>query len=412
MTKLSPDIHLTLQTAHPVFSEVRSYFLKTSTMIFFIASFQGNVFRYNYTTDKFESIPEKLPPSIEFGATINGKLIMGAADGVWESTLDKDGGIHKPTQILKIPFVSYIKAMHDGKYFIATRTHQHFIADTKQNKLTPIVAEINNVNHVYESDEHDLWISSNEGLVMMREDLFEATDEKVSDFIESITQDLVSGKIYYAIYSTMYAFDPATKINTKILDLPSGYFQSLVATPEGIWVANAFRVFLFSEGKIKKQFDFSDHGRFITGLFQDSKKNIWLIIPGVKQAYLIDNNLQLQRFNIPLHDESLINVIREGKDGMYIGSNGVDNYLFFKSYADSVFHNISAPLQFPTRDDFNVPDFTTIDNDIWLASSEGLLKYSDHKTERVNLGDNFTGLPVRTIYRYPDKKSSPPMLLG
>lgn len=370
----------------------------------FVASFQGSVFRYNRQANAFDNIPVKLPPSIEYASIMDGKLMIGAADGIWEAELLREGGIRRPQLKLRIPMVSFVKQLHNGKYFIATHGHEHFVADSACTEVTTILTQVNNVNHVHESNERDIWISSNEGLVMMREDFFDCASEKVMDFIEAITQDPVSGMMYYATAGTLYSFDPATRVNRTVLDLPSGYFQSLVATREGIWVGNAFRVFLFSDGRIKKEFDFSAHGRFVTGLFRDSKGSIWISIPGLRHAYMVDSNHNLQRYRVPLQQECLINVIREGKDGMYIGSNGKDSYLFFKSFADTVFQNISAPLSFSIGDDFNVPDFAVIDDNIWLVSSEGLLKFGRHKTERVNLGDHFTGLPVRTIFQYSDDK--------
>lgn len=370
----------------------------------FVTSFQGNVFRYNPARDEFETIPDKFPYGVEFVSVENGSILIGAAEGLFEAPLLQEGGFQPPQLNVKIPFVSYVAPIDDGKHFIATRGSKHVIADIRKGNITIVPGSINNINHVYLSKENDILISGNEGLIMMRQNLFQEVDHQVADFIESITENPASGTIYFATSRTLYSFDPLTQQSKVLLDMPSGYFQSLLCTKEGLWVANAFRVFLLVEGKIEKQFDFSDKGRFITAISTDTKGNIWLAIPGSSYAYMIDVDGNLRHIGVPLGEEGVINVMREARDGMYMASAGTSSYLFFKSHADSVFRNVSAPLAFSIHNDFNVNDLVSDGSRIWLASSEGLLVYANGEIKRVNLGDNFTNLPVKSIQIYPGNK--------
>jgi signal transduction histidine kinase/ligand-binding sensor domain-containing protein len=370
----------------------------------FISSFQGNLFRYNAQRDAFEAIDKKFPYGVEFVSVQDNKLIIGSTEGMSQAALLSEGGFTAPTLRLKVPFVAFVQVLRNQNYFVATRGTKHFIADFDKGIFTPLSYPVNNINHVYTSPDSDIWISGNEGLVMMKENLFRGIDDHVADFIESIAEDSASGTVYYATRSTLYAFDRVSKRTKVLLEIPAGYSQCLIFTKEGIWVANAFKVFLFSKGKIKKQFDFSTHSRFVTEITRDTNGNLWLAVPGNNQVHYIDKNLNLQHFNIPLGQEGVINMIREGKDGMYVASTGKSSYLFFKANDDSVFHNISVPVNFTVHGDFNVLDVVVSDNALWLATSEGLLKFHDRRLERVNMGERFTGLPVSSIHAYAGNK--------
>lgn len=185
-----------------------------------------------------------------------------------------------------------------------------------------------------------------------------------------------------------------------MLVIPNGYFQSILFTEAGMWIANAFQVLLYANGKLVRQFDFSKDGRFITDVSKGSKGNVWLAAPGNPEVSVIDRNLRLKRITIPLENEGIINKICEGNDGVYVASSGKRTYLFYKSHIDSSFHNISVPVKFITHGDFNVTDLVITGNLIWLASSEGLLKFDGKKIERVNIGSVFSELPVKGIKVY------------
>lgn len=385
---------------------LRSFaFFEDQRQTLFITSFQGNVFRYNTPRDSFETFAENFPPHVEFVSVERNTLLIGSGDGLSEALLLPSGGFEKPVLKIKIPFISYVHKLADGKYFIATRGNQHYFFDPVKVITIPVLKSINNINHVYISREKDIWLSGNEGLLMMHENLFQRANDQVTDFIESITEDPASGMVYYAIATTLYAYNRNTKVNTHLLEIPDGYFQSLIYTEQGIWAANAFKVYLIStEGKIKKEFDFTAGRRFITTLTRDAAGNIWLAIPGSNDAYRIDQRYTLTRYPVPLGKEGVINVIREGKDGIYIASAGSKSYLFYMPASDSVFRNISLPLTLDMHTEFNATDLSVVGDKIWLATTEGLLKYDKKKIETINLGEHFVGLPVKSIFTHPGNK--------
>ena len=395
--------HFGLSNRSPQFLRSFTFFEDKKNKLY-ISSVQGNVFRYNTKRDRFEALVTSFPAGVEFASVFDGKLIIGSSEGLFEASLLKNGGFEKPRLRADIPSISYVSRVGKEKYFIGTRSEQHYMADLARNTFQRIPKSINNINHVYISREKDLWISGNEGLIFMREDLFQTVNEQANDFIESIAEDPNTGIIYYATGRTLYAFDPSTNKNTTLLNLPFGYFQSLIFAPEGLWAANAFQVFLFADGKIQKEFDFSPNRMFVTNITRDSNGNIWLAIPGDPKVHMIDRSMTLHHFDVPLENEGVINVVREGANGMYIGSAGKNTYLYFMSATDSAFRNVSVPLNFIPRRGFNVGDLMSTGNILWLASSEGLLKLTNGHIEKEAITGTFKDYPVSAIKQFSDDK--------
>lgn len=371
----------------------------------YTTSYQGNLFRHDDASDSFVSVDKQLPYGIEYISIWDDTLFIGANDGVYTSQLYEEGGISIAKQKIKVKAVSFITKLSQDRYLITTRGNQHFIGDIVGNNILPLEKSINSINHVYISKEKDIWLSGNDGWVLMHKNFFNSVDIGSTDFIESMTGDESSGLIYYATSQTLYSFDRKTKQYKVVLDVPGGYFQALEFTKDGLWIANAFKVFLFENGRIKEEYDFTKFGRFVTKLTSDSDGNIWLTIPGLSQAYYIDKQHDLKHINLQLGAEGVVNIIKEDFNGVYIGSAGTENYLLFKSPNDSVFRNVSVPidnLKFPGQ--FNVFDLTHFDNRFWLATSAGVLELTNNQVKRADLGNRFTGVPVQFIQHDRDRK--------
>lgn len=363
----------------------------------FTVSVPGNVFQYDKQQDRFVKSEYKFPEQVEFAGVLNGHLVIGARDGLFIADTSSDGKFGHPRLTVPIKFVSYVEALPNGNYFVATRGVDHFTVDSAFSNRRLVLSNVNNINHVYVSSENDIWLSTHEGVMFMQEAVFQGPAGKSNGFVESIVEDVNSPSIYYATSQELHVFDPRTQ-DDKILvnNINDSYFQSLVSTDKGLWAANAFQVLLINGAKVVKTFDFSDQRMFVTWLQKDARNNIWITIPGRRQALMIDTEMNLHTFDIPLGERGFINQIKDGGDGIYVVSNGPD-YLFYKGYDEAEFKNISVPVTLKRGEELNTYDLFVKGRSVWLATSVGLLKY-DHKTaERVNLGEGYTGMPVRSI---------------
>jgi signal transduction histidine kinase/ligand-binding sensor domain-containing protein len=364
----------------------------------FTVSVAGNVFQYIRQQDKFEKSDYKFPSQIEFASLIDNRLIIGALTGLYIADKGSDGKFLQPRLVHSIPSVSYVARLPHGNYFVATRGSDHFLVDSTFTTKTLAVSDVNDINHVYVSAENDIWLSTNEGILLLQEPAFRGPVDQSKVFIECIVEDTrVPNKYYYATRGELHSLDISTGADKLILNnIKDSYFQSLVVTKNGVWAANAFTVILIKDGKITKTFDFSDQRMFVTLLNKDKDENIWLTIPGRKDILMIDTDLNLHTFQIPLGKDGFINNVTDGADGIYAVSNGAD-YLFHKAYTDTVFRNISVPFQLKTGEELNTFGSYVEGPIVWLATSVGLLQFDRETIHRVDIGEGYSGLPIRSI---------------
>lgn len=387
----------------PRFLRAFSFFEDLNKQLFTI-SYQGHVFRYDLATDTFEPYGKQLPRNIEYAAVLGDELIIGAFDGFYSAPLLRDGGIGELRKRLQVSDVSFIAAIHGHRVFVATRGNKHFVGDLQTDEYVPIPFVINDVNHVYVSRENDIWISSNDGLIRMKENLFQAVSRNVNVFIESIAEDVANNKIYYATQSTLFSYDKNTRTNAEVVSVENGYFQSILVSRDGIWAANAFQVLLLDGAHVKQRFDFTANRRFVTQLRMDPEKNVWLTIPGSPHVHRINRKMEVEQFDVPLGSEGVVNGVFVGRGGIYVTSNGKKSYLFFKPTNEKAFRNISIPITFPTTGDFNVTDMAFLGDALWLATSEGLLKYSNGTIKRALPGSRFSEQSVKLVDVYSQNR--------
>ena len=297
---------------------LRSFsFFEDSNKSLYAVSVPGNVFRYDGQKDAFVKTDYKFPPQVEFINVFNDKLVIGAAGGLYVAGSD-GGKFAQPKLMSSIRLVSYVAALPNGNYFVATRGTDHFIVDPDYANQKLAISGISDVNHVYVSSEKDIWLSTNEGVVLLQESAFQGPIGKSNSFIESIAEDVNSQLVYYATRDELHSFDRNSQADKTIINnISNSYFQSLVSTKKGIWAANAFSVRFINGSKVEKTFDFSDQRMFVTALNKDSQDNVWLTIPGRQTVVMIDNDLNLHEFNVPLGADGFINQVKDGGDGIY-----------------------------------------------------------------------------------------------
>jgi len=369
----------------------------------FTTSIAGTVFQFSATENTFTEYAHHFTGQVWDVAVIDHRLYIGSSEGLYIADLLPEGGFTPPVLKYAIKKISSLQLLTDNRLFIGTSETRHFLYSLDESNLEALPFSFNNVNQAYASGEHDLWLSTNEGIYLVQENLIKDAARDVG-FIESIARDSAQSKVYFANMKNLYEIDtlPGDRYSAPevIFSFPNGYFQDLKVAHQGVWAANSFSVLFLQGNKVKKQFNFESEGRFVADLCHDSKNQIWFSQHNQQYAMMIDASFKLKKIRVPVKPGNNINLIREGPDGMYIGSSGKEGYLFFKADQDSLFRNISLPVTFKTTGDFNVSDLTFSNGLIYLATTEGIVRYDHRKVEQIDLGESLTGLPSKTIENY------------
>jgi len=384
----------------PVFT--RSFcFFEDHVHNLFAVSYQGSLFWYNRQKDEFIMLEDKLPPNCSYTLFSRGRVWLAAGDGLYRITLK---GL-KPVEVRRVlaaQHVSHVLEAPDSALWISTYDEDMYVMRRKGDTehFEPVPYAFNGINTSYCSYEGDVWSCTDKGVVMLQKNLFVLADAaSQARFIESMATDTVTNKVYYTHKPELIEFDPGrpAAASQVIYADDNGYFQALQFGPRGLWASNSTRVFLFQHDKLVWQHDFAHEGNFVHDIFLDRHRNLWLSQAGNKNIVMISDSLTMQRYPVLADLRGEINLIREGPGGIYAGASGKGTYLFFKANGAQGFQNISAPVHFPMQGDFNVYDLDVQGDVVWLASTEGLLRYEQNKVERIDLGEAYTELSVSSV---------------
>lgn len=380
---------------------LRSFsFFEDRLGFFYAVSYSGNVYTFDEEL-KFVKKAITFPRDVTDIKVLDHTLWITSGSGLYKADLLEDGGFTRPVKQFDILNGSGITLVNDSISLLSTFDTKHYKVNLKNGSFDALPFAINTVNSTYISSENDLWLSSIEGVVLMQKNLFYPvpTPDQVT-FIEAVTEDSAKHIVYYCTIGNLYKVESGPHSDyrsTTVMSIRNGYFQGLAYGSKGLWASNAFSLLLINNDKVTRRWNFESEGKFVQDLFLDSSENLWLSQAGNNNVVCITSDLKEKRYPVPLKQESVVNCVREGSRGLYIASNGPEGYLFFKSNKDSAFSNISVPVDFTTQGDFNVTDIAITDSIVWLATSEGLIRYNGRKLERVDLGDLYSNITVKAL---------------
>jgi signal transduction histidine kinase/ligand-binding sensor domain-containing protein len=388
---------------------VRSFsFFEDNAETLFVVSYNGNVFRYFADQDTFR-LQEKIrfPDEVSQVLMLDDQLMVAARAGLFMATV-ANAKISQPQNIFPVTGVSNLLLTNDSSIIVSTYGEDLYRVSFENGfKWENLAYNFNGTNSTYQSPQGDIWVATDKGLVVVQQNSFTLADLKSqAQFVEGISGD-EKGNIFFATKETLVQLSPKAENQWERKELvhdKANYFQSLQYGEAGLWASTGWRVLLLQDGKVARSFDFADEGNFVHHLCLDSAQNVWLSQGGNRNINCITPDFRIITYHVEGIGQSEINHIEEGPDGIYAVANGIGNYIYFKAKSDSAFRNISVPVTFDVRGDFNILNATAQGDVLWLASSEGLLKFDKLKVERQNKGQDFERFPVSCVEALDDEQ--------
>ena len=278
------------------------------------------------------------------------------------------------------------------------------------NPYQVIDLDFKKVNHMYVGHDDDLWVSTENGLTHLHQNLFGALQEIPREPVRSIAKTF-DGTVYVGT-KNLYS---VTRHNNQYFQQPvylpeEVKVSSLAGQHKDLWIGTADgELYNYYEGMLQKHVDKdSTDLKYIYGLMP-TKNDVWLFqeppssdFVGVYQY----SNGALKHWGSTDGFISRAVVGYAVSDSLYyFGGQGNMSYLYEFDAVNQKVTNISRPLPFEPKKSLKIFDLA-VDHlgDVWLASTEGLLKY--HKetdnVSRVHLGENFTYGDITAIEILPD----------
>lgn len=264
-------------------------------------------------------------------------------------------------------------------------------------------------NIVIESDD-ELWICSAEGLGILQRRFLESVGSIPNANTTSICM-AENEKIFvnfgdiYVINRTDIGFD-----GLPLLEFTGGTVTALSTAGNFLWAGTStgqlFR--LNQDGKIIGEVDLRARGEGIYSQTYDSQQRLWVCQapedqPLVGIVCVLPNGV-LKEYGYKQGLESrVLNLLETKNERIYCSGIGYGTYLYRYLPEDDAFINLSLPLDFNVSPNFEVHDLAVDDKGvIWLASTNGLLRYDMDRIKRVPLGDNTSDIEIRAVVSMDD----------
>jgi len=264
-------------------------------------------------------------------------------------------------------------------------------------------------NIVMESDD-ELWICSAEGLGILQRRFFESLGSIPNANTTSICI-AENGKIFIN-FGDIYVLEP-TDFGYEGKPLPSFAREpvtALTAFRDRLWAGtstgNLYE--LDHSGKIQRSVDLKPRGEGIYYITCDSQDRLWVCqapeeLPIVGIGCILPNG-SLKEYGYERGFQSRALCLKETSHGrIYASAIGKESYLYRYLPEEDGFVNLSLPLDFDVSPNFEVHDLAIAeDGIIWLASTNGLLRYDMDRVRQVDLGPEYTDMEYRAVSDMPD----------
>jgi len=372
----------------------------------FAFSQNGYSFYFDKQADKFSELPNISKfENISFALAIeNGSILIASSSGIYELKVDDQYKIISLKNIFPEIDASYLICKNENSYLVST-WDSGIYEISKKNDLYEIKKfqdfPFNRTNFLYQDNNNNLFVGTDAGIILSQFNFFSAQNSKMSeDYIMSIhisdNNDAwitTGGKIYTAEYKendivfNQFNAPPISGSYTNVFPSKNQENTQWISSNSGI-------LYFIVNEKIDKTFDFTDIGRNISHCFEDTAGNVWASLDGFEGVIKISNTFQEVKYDSIKGLKNQIIIIKQRKDGVIFGGSlTVDNYLYYYDNEKDKFIDISKPLDFEPKIEFYINDIAFEGDNIWLATSDGLLKMSDSTIQRIELGeftDNLT----------------------
>nr|WP_298996247.1 GAF domain-containing protein [uncultured Allomuricauda sp.] len=304
---------------------------------------------------------------------LEGNYFLSADKGLFSLDIDKGifqkvFGSNDPHRVEELPFISF-----DHLYFAPSELRKG----------------------------GDIWVSTQQGFGILQFPFFQSVSGLPHDNVLSINTHS-KNKVLLAM-GNLFQLEKANPSFSFDKNLELSRISSISTFNDMTWYGTSDgSILFFKNGSQQRVYNLSEVGGGIFFMSTDHVGETWFCqapldkpILGVKK---VSSTGTIVDYGVRKGINSRILVIKEGgRSEIYAAGIGADSYLFKYDRENDTFQDKSLPFKFEVGSNFEVHDLT-IDHQgvVWLATTDGLLKYDTETINRVNLGP-FTTQEIRSI---------------
>ncbi|MFT6868307.1 MAG: AraC family chitin signaling transcriptional activator, partial [Cyclobacteriaceae bacterium] len=367
------------------------------------ASYSGLLLAWNKKNHKFDSVDINSPVDGFTGlAVVKGDhVIVGGNNGLMALKVDSDQKISQITYHPEVKNISILKLVN-GLLIVGTWDKGLFYFDY-DDPLTGLIgfsdidfSDIVDIFHDKKTDE--LWVAGSENIALLKKTPISTLGETGKYRIESFVYD-ENRNLYFTNGEQVYVQNSVNEEKELITLMDENFYTALSFDKNHLWIGD-------HQGRI---FKYSVNSREVT-LLDDSDINFnsisyitkigdktW-VTSSLAGIITIDNDDALKQYN-----DASANVIKQAPDAsIYIAGSGINNVLSKFDSASGEFHKVKISFNYPISDNIRIEDIAFSNENIYLASNEGVFKigiksgeyYSDTK---INFADIATSYSSRAV---------------
>ncbi|MGI9546367.1 MAG: ligand-binding sensor domain-containing protein [Flavobacteriaceae bacterium] len=267
------------------------------------------------------------------------------------------------------------------------------------------------VNQIYFSSDQvriggKIWVCTPQGLSLLYSGFFKSVSGMAMDNTLSLgttvrNEILVSQGNIFRINNTE-GDDPFDEFSTNRIRV-----TAITSNGPFVWLGTSDGTVIRAREGVRTQFDISKRGAGIFFMYEDSEGGIWFCQAPTDQPIIgvgkLNRRGEITEYSTQKGLESRVLVLDEGgKSELYAAGIGLDSYLYKYDRESDRFENKSLPFPFKVNRNFEVHDISVDSRGIvWMATTDGLLKYDTERIQRVGLGE-LTQSEIRSVCTLPD----------
>lgn len=267
------------------------------------------------------------------------------------------------------------------------------------------------INHVqFTEDETGLddmvWVCSDKGLALLWSGFFQSVSGLGHDNIRAMnsTQE---GPILISQGAVSRIQNNGLVTSSHKVDDLNG-IVGIASSGNHIWYGSEDgNIWHYQDRQLIRKHYLNERGSGVFFLMSDHTRDLWFCQAASNKPIIgaakINSKGEIIEYGKDKGFDNRVLVIREGgKNELYAAGIGVSSYLYKYDRLADRFQNKSLPFTFKVSGNFEVHDMA-VDHlgIVWLATTDGLLKYDTETIRKVDLGI-YTHNEVRSITAMPD----------
>jgi len=361
------------------------------------SSWSGYLFQFNNRTKTFDQVDFKIAGNtvIENLKWIDDHFYLSTSKGLFRFRFINNQ-IVDFQKVIDITDITTAVKWKNNKILIGSKNKGVFVFDYQTNTFEEIIGLRRNiVKNIFIDHHNGIWVASDQGLILIKENNFNKIDieKSLNEEISFVRRIEIADnhEIYFTSQFSLNKIENNYK-SIKIDEINSKYeIFDFVITDNKLFIStrNGDLISFDKSYQIIHKTNFENDRP--NHLYVDSQKNLWFYLENKKKVFSLNKDYSITEYNFNGQSNAYIEVIKEFDGEIYIAGLAEDPLFLKLNRTNNEFQKVVKSDKISLQ--INIFDFYKRENTFFLATNFGLLKLENGVLERVII-PNIQNQPV------------------